>query len=345
MPDTGIVKGSAVPRRSYCPFCGSELLPGQVTSEDHIFGRALGAHVVVTAHKTCNNQSGSGPEGDLQRPNTLVNMLKAVKGLPASRIEVTFPSGRRALLNLTDGSVQAPPTVDRAADGTSLRIEGTPAQAEEALNTWRLRHPELDVPEFRDLPPEAIGTVSYDRVNVSLIHPLRAAELMAIKSALGACLLAYGSTFAVGEFAAALRMLLDDQAGPQQQFGNPALLARLDEGIAASASRLGLDATTTAGLPHLAPAAGETVHDVILVPIGRRTFLFAHYLSELMPPYGIVIDAPLPQLTPGMPTVAPILLRDGGAKNRLEVTDFNQRMMQPALDALQFPADGPSSAA
>jgi hypothetical protein len=143
----------------------------------------------------------------------------------------------------------------------------------------------------------------------------------------------------VTEFAVVLRALQDDQAGPQQQRGDPALLARLDAGIPKSAVRLGLDAAGISSLPHLVPAAGETVHDVIFVPVGQRTLLYAHYLSELIPPYGIVVDAPLPPLTPGMPTSAPILLRDGGARNRLAVTDFNQRLMQPAIDALVAPAD------
>jgi hypothetical protein len=171
---------SAAPRRPYCPFCGGELLPGQTLSEDHVFGGALGGRVVVTAHKTCNNQSGSGAEGDLQRPNTLVNIIKAVRGLPAPRVTGTFPSGRWAALDFRDGSVQSPPTVVKADDGTSLRIEGSPAEVEAAFNKWRARHPDLDVPEFKDLPPEAIGAVSYDTVNVAVTHPLRAAEIVAI---------------------------------------------------------------------------------------------------------------------------------------------------------------------
>ena len=68
--------------------------------------------------------------------------------------------------------------------------------------------------------------------------------------------------------------------------------------------------------------------------------LFAHYLSSLIPPYGIMVDAPLPPLTPGLSASMPVLLRDGGAKDRLEVTDFTQRLMQPALDAIAATADG-----
>jgi hypothetical protein len=332
---------SAASGHAFCPFCGGELLPGQDLSEDHVFGRALGGRVAVMAHRTCNSQIGSAAEGDLQRPNTLVNLIKAVQGLPASRVEGTFPSGRPAFLNLKDGSVQSPPTVVKAADGTSLRIEGLPDEAENAFNKWRARHPNLDVPDFKDLPPGSISTVSYATVNVNLVHPLPSAEVVAAKSALAACVLAYGPTFAVSKFAAALRALQDGPADPQREKGDPALLDWLDTYIPTAAARAGLGATGTSGLPRLVPVPGETVHDVILVPIrGQRTLLFAHYLSELIPPYGIMVDARLPPLTPGLPASMPILLRDGGARDRLEVTDFTQRLMQPAIDALADAADG-----
>jgi hypothetical protein len=216
---------------------------------------------------------------------------------------------------------------------------GNPEQAEEAYNTLRARHPEFDLPAFKDLPSEAIRRGSYDKINVGLTDHFRPAEITAAKAALGACVLAYGPAFAVSDFAAALRAIQDDQAPPQEQLGGQSTLEGLDAHISASAAHLGLDAAGISRMPQLVPAAGETVHDVILVPVGQRTVLFVHSMSALVPPYGIVIKAALPQLTPGMPTVAPILLRDGGARNRLEITDFSQLLMQPALDALILPEE------
>jgi hypothetical protein len=113
----------------------------------------------------------------------------------------------------------------------------------------------------------------------------------------------------------------------------------LDALIANGAARAGLSADEISGLPHLVPAAGETVHEVILVPLGPQTLLFAHYMSELIPPYGILVGARLPPLSPGVQPSLPIVVRDGGAKDRLEITDFTRRLLQPAFDALPAAAD------
>ena len=102
--------------------------------------RALGGRVTVTTHKQCNSQSGSGPEGSLQGPNTVINFLKAAKGLDAPPVRA-LPSGRRADLNLSDGSVYSPPIMRKAGDGTALSIEGKPAEVEKTYNKWRDRNP------------------------------------------------------------------------------------------------------------------------------------------------------------------------------------------------------------
>jgi hypothetical protein len=311
------------------------MLPGQELDQDHVFVRALGGRVTVTTHKQCNSQSGSGPEGSLQGPNTVINFLKAAKGLDAPPVRGTFPSGRRADLNLSDGSVYSPPVMRKAGDGTALSIEGTPAEVEKAYNEWRDRNPQLNAPPFKDLPAGSITPVSYTTVNVDLSYSLGDAEIVAVKSALGACSLAYGPGFAASAFAAALRAVRDDPADPQRQVASPAYLSRLDESIPQAAVRAGLSRAEVSALPRLAPAAGETVHDVILVPHnGQQTVLFAHYASELIPPYGIMISAPLPPLPPGIQPVLPVLLRDGGASDRLDVTDFTRILLQPAIDAL-----------
>ena len=330
----------AASRHPLCPFCGGELLSKQEASEDHIFGRSLGGRVVVMAHRTCNNQSGSAAEGNLQRPDTVINIIKAGMGLRTSPVQGMFPSGRPASVNFRDGSVRSPPIVHKADDGTNLRIEGTAEEAEKAYTKWRARNPHLNAPEFKDLPPELITPVSYDTVNLKVSYPLKDAEIVAVKSALGACALAYGSAFAAGEFAAALRAVQDDPANPQRQVAYPTYLDMLNARIPAAAAQAGLSTAEISGLPRLVPAAGETVHEVILAPLaGQQTLLFARYASVLIPPYGIMVGGRLPPLTPGIQPSRPILLRDGGTKNRLDVTDFTQRLLQPAIDALPDIAD------
>jgi hypothetical protein len=139
--DTGLMADPAAYGHPLCPFCGGELLPEQKLSEDHVFERSLGGRVVITAHRTCNNQSGSAAEGNLQRPNTVINIIKAAKGLHTSPVQGVFSSGRPASVNFRDGSVHSPPIVHKADDGTALRIEGTPAEAENAYSKWRARNP------------------------------------------------------------------------------------------------------------------------------------------------------------------------------------------------------------
>jgi hypothetical protein len=317
---------------SNCPFCGLDLLPNQQVTRDHVFGRAMGGRVVVSAHRTCNNQFGAGAEGEMQRPNTVGNLLKAAFGLRAGTVRVTFPSGRPASLDLRTGRVRADRSVTRAEDGLIVRIEGTEAQVRSAYLAHRSRHPELGLPEFEDLPPECVGTVSYQSARVDLALPLAAAEAVAVKSALGACVLAYGPRFAATPLAAALRTLLNSPTA-QGPAVPPDRLGILDAQIALSAAEAGLSPEGISALPRLVPQQGQVVHDVILVPYNQQTLLFAHYLSAPIPPYGFIVAAPLPPLTPDLPAVLPLLLRDGGTADHLEITDFTQRLMQPVIDA------------
>jgi hypothetical protein len=299
---------------------------------DHVFGEALGGRVKVAAHKTCNNQFGSGPEGILQRPNSPVNWLKAMHGLHAQPVRVTFPSGRPASLDLTSGNLHAPPTVTRSKNGLAVRIEGTPDQVETAYTKMRSRSPGLGLPAYADLPAECIGAVSYDSARVDLSLPLASAEAVAVKSALGACTLAYGPAFASTPLAVALRAIQDSPVlqGPAAAEDH---LSVLDAHIAETAASVGLASEAVSTLPRLVPPPGATAHDVILVPYRQQTLLFAHYLSVAIPPYGFTVKAPLPPFTDGLQAAAPLLLRDGGSADCLEITDFTQILMQPVIDA------------
>ncbi|TKA09511.1 HNH endonuclease [Actinacidiphila oryziradicis] len=314
-----------------CPFCGLEMFPErEELSLDHIFGEALGGRTLVTAHKSCNNQSGSGAEGALQRPDTIFNLIKANHGLKAQRIPATFSSGRKALFDPQQGTVFAHPTVDKSV-ANSIRIEGTPTEAEAAFNKWRSRQPDFErIPEFKNLPPEAVARVSYTHLSMNLRYPYQAAERVAIKSALGACTLAYGPGFATSPFAAALRALEKSEPDPDRRFD----LKSLDQFIAGMAGQFGLNAAAVGRLPTLVPPPGATVHDVVLVPLPTQTVLFAHYLSQVTPPYGIKINARLPQLLPGITPTLPLLLRDD-TPHHLKVTDFTQLLLRPVITAAE----------
>jgi hypothetical protein len=318
-----------------CPFCGEAILDRRTLSMDHVFGKALGGRVTVPAHRMCNNQSGSGAEGDLQRPNTLLNLMKSVHGLDASSVRVTFSSGRIASLDLATGRASAPPEVARGDDGLIVRIEGTAQQVEAVYDKHRSRHPELGLPEYGNLPPGCVSSVSYETVQADLQLPLAAAEAVAIKSALGACTLAYGDAFSETPLASALRRMQSnpDARNPVETPAGTGRLAMLDAMISQFATQVGMPSAEISALPRLVPSAGAVVHDVILVQSGKNTLLYAHYLSELIPPYPLAIEARLPELTPGLRPVLPVLLRDDGTTGRLQVTDFTQVVMQPVIDS------------
>jgi hypothetical protein len=326
--------------RPRCPFCGHALLPAQEPSNDHVFGKALGGRLLVPAHRSCNNRFGAGAEGELQKPLTLVSLLKAVHGLHAGQARVVFASGTQASLDLASGQVRVRPKVTRGNGGPPVAIEGPPTVVEGIYGSVRSEHPGLGLPAFGDLPTACITRPSPGTARMSLTLPLAAAEAMAVKFALGACTLAYGRRFAATPLAAALRLLLASATtrGPSLA---PDYLGELDALIAKSAASARLGPCDTAALPRLVPAAGQVVHDVILVPYRQQTALFAHYLSLLIPPYGFLVDAPLPPLDPDLPAALPLLLRDGGTADSLEVTDFAAHLIQPVIDAARDGDIGP----
>lgn len=125
----------------------------------------------------------------------------------------------------------------------------------------------------------------------------------------------------------------DDPANPSRQVGNLSLLDSLDATIAVEAARVGISPARISALPRLVPAAAEIVYDVILVPQGKQTLLFAHYISMPIPLYGIMIGSRLPAITLGVEPVLPILLRDGGTREHLEITDFTRVILEPAINA------------
>ena len=253
-----------------CPFCGHPLLPGQEPSNDHVFGKALGGRVLVPAHRSCNSRFGAGAEGELQKPDTLVSLLKAAHGLHADRARVVFASATQASLDLASGHVRVSPRVTRGNSGLPVAIEGPPAVVEGIYGSVRSEHPGLGLPAFGDLPPACITRPSPGTARMSLTLPLAAAEAMAVKSALGACTLAYGPRFAATPLAAALRLLLASATARGPSLA-PGYLGELDALIAKSAASARLSPRDTAALPRLVPAAGQAVHDVILLPYRQQT--------------------------------------------------------------------------
>lgn len=226
-----------------CPFCGHSCSPGQELSKDHVFGRAFGARTLVTAHKSCNNDSGRGPEGQLHRKNSLFILLKAQHGLDAAPIPATFASGRSGEFVPASGKLWmqpgplAPPAGGAAVvSGPTFSFAGTPAQAKRAYAAWRSRNP--GAPAFENLPAGAVRHMSVDQLTSTLVYSEPAAPAVALKSALGACTLAYGPAFPATAFSSALRTLA--AAPPRSQPRVEAdYLGELDRRMALAARTVG----------------------------------------------------------------------------------------------------------
>jgi hypothetical protein len=89
--------------------------------------------------------------------------------------------------------------------------------AEKAYDKWRARNPAINSPEFKGLPSGSVTPVSYSTVSLDMQHSLKDAEAVALKSAFGACTLAYGPEFPASDFAAAMRAAQGDPFDPQRQ--------------------------------------------------------------------------------------------------------------------------------
>ncbi|MEU6324910.1 hypothetical protein [Streptomyces sp. NPDC047009] len=302
-----------------CPFCGLQVADDEL-SMDHVFGDAFGARAKVPAHKACNNRSGGDAEGRLHHPSSLMNLARWSHGEGVKDIPATFSSGRTARINPLTGVVSSPHVVVNKVESEgsiSFRAEGTQEQVEAAYEKLRTRRPELPLPSLADLPAEAFGSVAYDSAEVSMKLDLQAAEATAIKAALGACTLAYGPSFSATPLAAALRAVGQTPPAPSSRVA-ATVLDRADALIAE------VIAGSHPG-PTLVPREGSKEYDVILLPAGRETVVFVHILSTLVPPYGIKVSAPVPDLHLGVDPVLPILLREdtGG---HIQATDFTKTL-------------------
>lgn len=126
-----------------CPFCLMVLEPGRKKSKDHIFGQAFGSTATVYACSQCNNRLGHEVEGKLQKPNSLLNLLKA--GLPHATLQPVrgnLPDQTPVDFDIRTHEVRLKQPVEDQGDRYIFR--GSPRQVRELLRRTSLAPAAID---------------------------------------------------------------------------------------------------------------------------------------------------------------------------------------------------------
>jgi hypothetical protein len=332
-----------------CPLCG-EALPEVGSPDrdnDHVFGQAYGGRVTVPTHKICNNSEGSGAEGSLARPIGLMNLIRSFHGLATLPVPVVAADGTKFNVDFADGEMtRAKPEVKKVdfEDSIQLSAKGSEQQLRGVLRDWKKGFG-AQIPAFDQIPPESRGQATEPavEVNAELVLDLEAAERFALNVALDAGLLAFGPAFATSELAVAMREYkeapFDNPLVPGVH--HPRMLPQDLEGLDYALRNIGVSMAADLNvaapdLPPLVPPPEERMNSVTFVPRrdGHRstTAVFVHTLSFPLPPWGIVIDAPLP---PGpIPSRSgPVVVQEGSKPWR--TIDWTKELLSPVLAAAQ----------
>lgn len=219
-----------------CPLCGRPLRDDPC-DDDHVFGRAFGGRVTVRAHTSCNNRYGREEEGTLHRPNTLLSMIRAARGLKAPPMRATASDGTAYDVDISGGTAEEARPVVRVEHGMEsirLSVRGSERSVKRVLKSWRKKFGSA-IPKYVDLPDDVkmqlIGSPT--EMKSVLAHDLAAARTVALNTAIEAGVVAYGPTFAGTPLAEALRDRRDeafDVASSSDILAKGAMVASLDEG-------------------------------------------------------------------------------------------------------------------
>lgn len=136
-------------------------------------------------------------------------------------------------------------------------------------------------------------------VEMDVALDLPVAHRYAAKVALGAGRPVYGAAFAGSALAARLQAVLFDPDGLFDPEAERVRVEALDVLLGALAGSLPADEPLPALAVTRPGPGGPRVFQVLFAPHSARpkeaTVVFVHALSALIPPYGIVVDAPVPQ--------------------------------------------------
>lgn len=321
-----------------CPLCGRPLRD-EPCDDDHVFGQAFGGRVTVRTHKSCNSRYGGEEEGALHRPNTLLSMIRAARGLKAPPMRATARDGTAYDVDLSRGTAEeARPVVRVEHDSESIRlsVRGSERSVKRVLKSWRKRFGSA-IPRYSDLPDdvkkELIGSPT--EMKSVLAHDLTAARTVALNTAIKAGVVVYGPAFADTPLAAALRDRRDEAvnaASSSDVLATGAMVASLDGGYADMAGKYESSGLKKPQLPSLEPA--EDASDVILLPYKNQTIVYVRILGVPLID-GLVVAAPMQRLNDVDP-VAPVLVRESSTDRF--VVDYTRELLDPVIEQAESDA-------
>lgn len=327
------------PSDDLCPLCGQTL--SEPLSDDHVFGDAFGATKKVVTHKACNNQVGGSAEGRMHRPDTVFNFIRALHGLNTEPLRGVMQDGREITFDPKTRTVlPRRPTVnvvpDPEARTTHLTGNGSEAQIRRLLRDWRKKY-SSQIPRYEDLTQDQLEVIRIpvDEIMLRLNTHSAEAEQFAVKAALGAGVLAYGTEFAGTPLAVGLREWRDRPFIDPFDCNAQMAPQRIALGsLGATAQSL---ASVTRGLPGRPPLPpfesppNARTYQALFVPDGLgQTCVFVQVLGMNVVPWGISVPEPLPKGRFGVPA-APVLVREIEDHADVDVTHYTDLIMEPVV--------------
>lgn len=257
-------------------------------------------------------------------------MIRAARGLKAPPMRATANDGTAYDVDISGGTAEEAIPVVRVEHGMEsirLSVRGSERSVKRVLKSWRKKFGSA-IPKYVDLPDDVkmqlIGSPT--EMKSVLAHDLAAARTVALNTAIGAGVVAYGPTFAGTPLAEALRDRRDeafDVASSSDVLAKGAMVASLDEGYDDMAGKYESSGLKNPQLPSLAPA--EDASDVILLPYNDQTIVYVRILGVALID-GLVVGAPMPQLN-GVDPVAPVLVRE--SRTDRVVVDYTKALLDP----------------
>lgn len=188
-----------------CPYC-AKIIQSNEFSRDHVFIQALGGRAQVASCRRCNSKIGSEVEGELQRPNTILNLIKQIRGF-GTAVRATLEIDNAEIEhNLHTNEIRARNPVERTRTGNSIdyKIEGSPAQVRSILRKFDLDSSAIENMITTASAKELVGA----KLRIDIGHDIYTAERLAAKVALGAGVLLGDSSFIDSQLADNLRKVL-----------------------------------------------------------------------------------------------------------------------------------------